>query len=118
MGNANPYGRMMDIFGKAGKKAVQTDTEGDGLIIGEMLTGAQLKVGDLTLARDDYLLLTNEIEVNGKTMKLPYKNRQDIKITHYHGEVITVAIPPLKKGDKVLCCQISDEEFVVFGKVE
>ena len=24
----------------------------------------------------------------------------------------------LKKGDKVLCYQISDEEFVVFGKVE
>ena len=115
MGNANPYGRLMQIIGHSGAKAADT---GEGFLIGERLTGAQLKVGDVTLARDDYLLLTNEIEVNGKTMKLPYKKRQEVRITHYHGEVITVAIPPLKKGDKVLCYQISDEEFVVFGKVE
>lgn len=112
---ANPYGRLMALMGGAGKKAADT---GEGFLIGEMLTGAQLKVGDLTLARDDYLLLTNEIKVNGKVMKLPFKKEQSITITHYHGETITVAIPPLKKGDKVLCYQISDEEFIVFGKVE
>lgn len=105
----------MSVMGNAGRAAVDT---GSGFLIGEMLTGAQIKVGDLTLARDDYLLLTNEIEVNGTVMKMPYKKKQSVTITHYHGETITVAIPPLKKGDKVLCYQINDEEFVVFGKVE
>ena len=104
--NADPYGRLMSVMGKAGRSA--TDT-GSGFLIGEMLSGAKIKVGDLTLARDDYLLLTHEIEVNGKTMKIPYKARQ---------EKGSIAIPPLKKGDKVLCYQINDEEFVVFGKVE
>ena len=112
---ANPYGRLMSIMGQAGKQAADTGT---GFLIGEMITGAQLKVGDLILARDDYLLLTNEIEVNGKVMKMPYKIRQEKAITFYHGENVTIAVPPLKKGDKVLCYQISDEEFVVFGKVE
>ena len=74
-----------------------------------MVTGAQIKVGDLTLARDDYLLLTHEIKVNGKLMKIPYKKQQISS---------DIVIPPLKKGDKVLCYQISDETFVVFGKVE
>jgi len=115
MGNANPYGRLMTIMGKAGQGAVDT---GSGLMIGEMLTGAQLKVGDVTLARDDYLLLTNEIEVNGKVMKIPHKTRQSKTVTTPDGGSITVAIPPLKKGDKVLCYQLSDEDFVVFGKVE
>ena len=115
MGNANPYGRLMAVMGKAGMAAVGSGPE---LMIGEMLTGAQLKVGDVTLARDDYLLLTNEIEVNGKVMKIPYKTRQSKTVTIPHGGSITVAVPPLKKGDKVLCCQISDEDFVVFGKVE
>lgn len=113
--NADPYGRLMSVMGKAGRSA--TDT-GSGFLIGEMLSGAKIKVGDLTLARDDYLLLTHEIEVNGKTMKIPYKARQEKTVTMYHGETVTVAIPPLKKGDKVLCYQINDEEFVVFGKVE
>jgi len=115
MGNANPYGRLMAVMGKAGRDAAEPGPE---LMIGEMLTGAQLKVGDVTLARDDYLLLTNEIEVNGKVMKIPYKTRQSKTVTTPHGGSITVAVPPLKKGDKVLCCQISDEDFVVFGKVE
>lgn len=114
MGGANPYGRLLAIMGGAGKEAADL---GDGFMIGEMLTGAQLKVGDVTLARDDYMLLTNEIEVNGKVMKIPYKTRQEKVVTTPHGGQITVAIPPLKKGDKVLCYQISDEEFVVFGKV-
>ena len=114
-GNANPYGRMMKIFGEAGRAAANT---GEEFMIGEMLTGAQLKVGDVTLARDDYLLLTNEIEVNGKVMKIPYKKRQEKTVTTPHGGTITVAVPPLKKGDKVLCYQLSDEEFIVFGKVE
>ncbi len=115
MGNANPYGRLMAVMGKAGRAAAES---GQALMIGEMLTGAQLKVGDVTLARDDYLLLTNEIEVNGTVMKIPYKSRQSKTVTTPHGGSITVAVPPLKKGDKVLCCQISDEDFVVFGKVE
>ena len=115
MGNANPYGRLMAVMGKAGMAAAGSGQE---LMIGEMLTGAQLKVGDVTLARDDYLLLTNEIEVNGKVMKIPYKTRQSKTVTTPHGGSITVAVPPLKKGDKVLCCQISDEDFVVFGKVD
>ncbi len=113
-GKADPYGRIMQIMGKAGKKAVD---EGAGFLIGEMLTGAQVRVGDLTLARDDYLLLTNEIEVNGKVMKMPYKSRQAKTVT-IEGREITVVVPPLKKGDKVLCYQINDEDFVVFGKVE
>lgn len=112
--SANPYGRLMSVMGKAGKAAADT---GEGFLIGEMLTGAQLKVGDLTLTRDDYLLLTNEIEVNGTVMKIPYKARQANTVT-IDGRQITVAVPPLKKGDKVLCYQISDENFVVFGKVE
>ena len=98
-------------MGKAGRDASDT---GARFLIGEMITGAQLKVGDLTLARDDYYLLTNEIEVDGTVMKFPYKRRQSVDID---GNV-TIEIPPLKKGDKVLCCQISDDTFVVFGKVE
>ena len=113
--NANPYGRIMALMGGAGKAAADTDS---GFLIGEMLSGAQVRVGDLTLARDDYLLLTHEIEVNGTTMKIPFKKRQSVTITDYHGTTATIAIPPLKKGDKVLCYQINDEEFVVFGKVE
>lgn len=117
-GKANPYGRLLTVMGNAGKSAADT---GAGFLIGEMLTGAQIKVGDLTLARDDYLLLTHEIEVNGTVMKIPYKKRQEKVVITHHGasqEKVIVAIPPLKKGDKVLCYQISDEEFVVFGKVE
>lgn len=114
-GKANPYGRLMSVMGGAGKAATGKQTD---FLIGEMLSGATLKVGDLTLARDDYVLLTNEIEINGKVMKIPYKKRQSVTITDYHGTKATIAIPPLKKGDKVLCYQISDEEFVVFGKVE
>ena len=114
-GKANPYGRLVAARGRAGKKAADT---GEGFLIGEMLTGAQIKVGDLTLARDDYVLLTNDIEINGKVMKIPYKKRQSVTITDYHGTKATIAIPPLKKGDKVLCYQINDEEFAVFGKVE
>lgn len=114
-GNANPYGRLMHIMGNAGKKATSTD---EGFLIGEMISGAQLKVGDLTLARDDYLLLTHEIKVNGTTMKIPFKRSQSVTITDYHGTRATIAVPPLKKGDKVLCYKLSDETFVVFGKVE
>lgn len=112
---ANPYGRIMSLMGGAGKAAADT---GAGFLIGEMITGAQIKVGDLTLARDDYVLLTHEIKVNDKKFKIPYKSTQSITIEHYHGETITISVPPLKKGDKVLCYQINDEEFVVFGKVE
>ena len=113
-GKANPYGRLMALMGGAGKTAVGSEP---GFLIGEMLSGATLKAGDLTLARDDYLLLTNEIKINGKSLKLPYKREQTINITHL-GNTTTVTVPPLKKGDKVLVYQISDEEFVVFGKVE
>ena len=105
-GKANPYGRLMALMGRAGRVAAET---GSTFLIGEMQTGAQIKVGDLILAREDYVMLTHEIEVNGKVMKIPYKKQQSAS---------GITIPPLKKGDKVLCCQISDEEFVVFGKVE
>ena len=112
--DADPYGRIMQVMGRAGEKA--TDV-GNGFLIGEMISGAKVRVGDLTLAREDYLLLTNEIEVNGKVMKIPYKTKQEKTVT-VDGGSIKVAIPPLKKGDKVLCYQIIDEDFVVFGKVE
>lgn len=113
-GKANPYGRLVAAMGRAGKKAADT---GKDFLIGEMLSGATLKVGDLTLARDDYLLLTNEVKINGKVLRLPYKKEQTVTITN-QGMTTTITVPPLKKGDKVLCYQISDEEFVVFGKVE
>lgn len=114
-GKANPYGRLLSLMGSAGKAAVGKEA---GFLIGEMITGATLKVGDLKLARDDYLMLTNEININGRTLKLPFKREQSVTVTISSGNNLIIKVPPLKKGDKVLCYQISDEEFVVFGKVE
>lgn len=112
---ADPYGRILVAVGQAGRNAVGNT---GGFLIGEMITGAQLKVGDTTLARDDYLLLMTEIEIDGKILKSPHKKKQTIVINKSGGGEIKIDVPPLKKGDKVLCYQISDEEFVIFGKVE
>ena len=109
----NTYGRFMQLMANAGGE------DGNyGVVIGEMLSGSRLKVNDLLLERKDYMVLTNSIKVNGKELKFPFKKAQSKTVSTGDGTSVTVSVPALKKGDKVLCYQIDDEDVIILGRLE
>lgn len=122
MTKGNPYGRMLSLMRQQSAK----ETSAIPLFeVGRMITGAQIKLDGKTLARDDYILIENRFTVtvgnDRKTFKVPYKKEQEMNITAMKNsstaEKITITVPPLKKGDLVLCLQISDQKYAVFGRV-
>ena len=110
---ANTYGRLMQIMAGAGE-----EDGSSGMAIGEMMSGSRVKVNDLILDRADYMILTNELKVGSKTMKIPYKKQQSSTVHAGDGTSVTVTVPPLKKGDKVLCYQVDDEDVIILGRLE
>lgn len=114
MTQGNPYGRLLSLMRKQSAKEVSSVPLFE---VGRMLTGAQIKLDGKTLARDDYILIENRFTVTAgsekKTFRVPYKKEQKLKVS----DSVTITVPPLKKGDLVLCLQISDQKYAVFGRV-
>lgn len=123
----NPFGRMLSLIREEAENQVGSIPR---FQVGEMVTGAQIKVGDRKLSRDDYVLIENRftVEVDGdkKTFRVPYKKKQEFTLKAAKDDTgsgsgkqqtIKISVPPLKEGDQVLCYQISDEKYAVFGRV-
>lgn len=115
----NPYGRMLQMMRNAASKEVPT-----GIQKGEYLGDGQFLIGDMTLDRDDYIILQNQITIDEKTFDIPGLEEQTHTVTrtvtHSHGSEsfsFDVSVPALQKGDTVLAYQFGDEEYAIIGKV-
>ena len=126
----NGIGRMLDIIRAAGR----TSSDDTGIVYGEYLGNKKFLVGDITLEPGDYVLLQNQIKIDGKVFNLPglVEQKKTVKrtVTHYHYDddsdknhevkesfEFDVIVPQLEKGDPVIAYQFGNEEFVIFGKV-
>lgn len=118
----NPYGRLLALMESAGGTKAEAIPK---FQVGEMITGAQIKVGGRTLSRDDYVIIENQftVAVDGdkKTFRVPYKKKQTYSFKTAKNDTaqqtITITVPALKAGDLVLCYQMSAEKYIVFGRV-
>lgn len=123
----NPYGKLMSLMKEQAENASNSIPVFE---VGEMLTGAQIKLGSRKLARDDYILLQNEIDVtvdgSKKRFRLPFKKKTEVEFKAASDDTkgggskvstIKITAPALKKGDKVLVYQMSSQKYIVFGKV-
>ena len=115
----NPYGRMLDLMKNSSQKS-----EG-GLMLGQYLGNKKFQVGEMTLERKDYLMLTSKVELDGVSFNIPglkkKKHTVTRSVTDTWGKTETFSfdfvVPGIKKGDQVIAYQLGDGAFVILGRV-
>lgn len=105
---ANGYVRLLDAIVGAKKERPQ-----QGFEIGVVGAGGEIKIDSLTLDKDDYILLTNELIINGEKVTFPRIKKKKIDAGG-----IEITVPGMRKGESVLCYRLDDETYIMLGKVD
>lgn len=105
---ANGYVRLLDAIVGAKKERPQ-----QGFEIGVVGSGGEIKIDSLTLDKDDYILLSNTLIINGEKVEFPCVKKKEIDAGGVY-----IVVQGLKKGESVLCYRLDDETYVVLGKVD
>lgn len=115
----DPYGRFLEVIRK-----ISGGASPNGIVKGEYMGGKKFSIGSHTFTDKEVSILQNEIEIDGKTFKIPgYEDQEKTikKTVTIGGESddieIDVKVPKLKKGDSVIAYQFGSEEYVIIGKV-
>lgn len=95
----NPY----ELFWIVSKQDVKEQKE--GMVLGEMTSKTTCKIGENQYEEEDLFI--------PKYLKEPICT----KVSMVDGEDRSTYIEPLKKGDKVLLCPLTETEFIVIGRI-
>lgn len=103
---------------------IANDEQADGFVTGELMAGGKIRIGDTTIEKDDYTILTNTIIIDGKTVSFPSVADQTVEMTYTHPHSITpdpetkiIKFPKIPVGATLLMMQLEDGGYIVFGEV-
>lgn len=118
----NGYERIITLMREQGAKY-----NGKPLQIGEMISKTTCKVGDIKLAKDDYLIakhltdyeievdITDQGEINAPTTTVSTHSHEVKKLTTKKSKVKVYG--HLEKGDLVLVQRMSDEQYIIIERL-
>lgn len=110
---------ILEIMGRIAERK-----QSGSLLTGELLTGGKIRVGDITIEQNDYIILQHTVIINNEKVIYPSIEDHTLTITHTHPhgitpvtETITIKFPKIPVGANLLLMQLDDGVYIVFGEV-